>query len=672
MGTGPSRLTLAPFVPTIPRLMPRPRSRRQTADAPPVESQPVKPTAVDRWWGKLLLVLLAVGLLTAAVTPVSQFYAAWIGLVPLLMAVRHSRTLLRAAAWGWLAGTLFFAVNMWWLVLITDAGVVALVAVLGLYWAGAAAVLWPVLRARDGGLVPATGDGPPTFVPALARPRAAVAFLFLLPIVWVGFEWLHGTWPFEGLPWLYLGHTQTPILPMCQIADITGELGVSFWVAMVNALALLFLVNGWRLGGLAKPVAVTGTATAVVLAYGLWRFAQTPGVTSPGPTVLVVQPNFPQKNTGDKGAGPEEMIDFHVGRTNAAMSRAMTASAKSDAAGVDLVVWSETMMPALNAEALDEGAEITRIVARRNALIERIRDAFFVPTRRWPTVLAGPLQGILVSPPPLEFFDYSGYADRLLRGLAERYRVALLVGGRYTPETLFATKPPLERNSAYFLDRAGRQVGRYDKIHLVPFGEYIPFKEAWPWLYRQMIALGPPNMEGYQLQAGTDPKVFELAKNRLQASPDPAAAWRFVTPICFEDIVGDHVASLIRGGAPRGSLTGGKRADLIVNVTNDGWFAGGQQYQHLQCATFRSIENRVPTARSVNTGISGFIDSLGRTPAGSLIARGTEGTLAMQVMVDSRTTFFTQWGNLIGPGCGIGAGMIAMSGIARRLRRRRP
>ena len=125
-------------------------------------------------------------------------------------------------------------------------------------------------------------------------------------------------------------------------------------------------------------------------------------------------------------------------------------------------------------------------------------------------------------------------------------------------------------------------------------------------------------MANYQLEPGSedDLTVFPLAR------PDghPGVPWRVVTPICFEDIDADLCAQMCRpdAGDPR------KRADVLVNVTNDGWFAANENAQHFQAAVFRSIENRVPTARAVNTGISGFIDPVGRT-TGLLPAR-TDGT----------------------------------------------
>ena len=101
----------------------------------------------------------------------------------------------------------------------------------------------------------------------------------------------------------------------------------------------------------------------------------------------------------------------------------------------------------------------------------------------------------------------------------------------------------------------------------------------------------------------------------------------------------------------------GKRADFLVNLTNDGWFKANENAQHLQAAIFRSIENRVWTARSVNTGISGFIDSNG-LPSDLLPVR-EEGTSVQQIMIDRRLTFYTKFGDLFAGACVGGSAILA-------------
>ncbi len=106
--------------------------------------------------------------------------------------------------------------------------------------------------------------------------------------------------------------------------------------------------------------------------------------------------------------------------------------------------------------------------------------------------------------------------------------------------------------------------------------------------------------------------------------------------------------------------TGQKRADFLVNITNDGWFLANENADHLQAAIFRSIENRVPTARSVNTGISGFIDSVGRTS--HLLPVRTEGNSVGELMLDRRLSVYTQVGDIFADAClllSVGIGVAA-------------
>jgi len=223
--------------------------------------------------------------------------------------------------------------------------------------------------------------------------------------------------------------------------------------------------------------------------------------------------------------------------------------------------------------------------------------------------------------------------------LAAQFSAAILTGGEwgdsYRDDGRHVT-PDNIRNVAYFFDRGGNQSDSvYQKIHLVPFGEFIPFKETIPPLYRLMISLGPNDMSSYALQAGSDSNLTVFSLTRKDGNPP----WRFVTPICFEDIDPGLCARMFR---PTDGDRGQKRADFLVNITNDGWFLANENSQHLQATVFRSIENRVPSARAVNTGISGFIDPLGH--ASGLLPARKEGMSTGILMLDSRVTFFTLWG----------------------------
>jgi apolipoprotein N-acyltransferase len=348
----------------------------------------------------------------------------------------------------------------------------------------------------------------------------------------------------------------------------------------MNGWLALFLLNGRKL----RPLIVAGvTVLAIigcVLAYGLFRMSQQ--TTTPGPVVMVVQPNYKQSNNGEKGAEQDEIEAFHL---------RMTEQSLRQHPGVDLVVWSETMMGALN----EEGRTLREL----------------------------PISSVWED------------THRRIMDLARTYHAAFLVGGVYYAKWDLKHDargdrlvPADRRNVSYFYDASGRQSPvRYDKVHLVPFGETLPFKTALPPLYHLFLALSPYTEE-YTLTAGPPDAltVFEL-------KPD----WRFVTPICFEDI---DPALVHRMFQPTGDR---KRADFIVNITNDGWFLFNEMPQHFQAAIFRSIENRVPTARSVNTGISGFVDSVGRKH--DLLPTHAEGTSIARLELDHRVTFYSRHGD---------------------------
>jgi apolipoprotein N-acyltransferase len=255
----------------------------------------------------------------------------------------------------------------------------------------------------------------------------------------------------------------------------------------------------------------------------------------------------------------------------------------------------------------------------------------------------------------------------VLAELAITRHVGLLVGARYMDKIALTQRdgeviwqPADQRNTAYLFEPDGTMGDlpgeRYDKMHLVPFGEFIPFKHSFPPLYRLFLALGPNYYSDYEIEDGSDNGLTVFSLNDANG----VARWKFVTPICFEDVDPQLCAAMFRPGSD-----GKKKAQFMVNITNDGWFAGSQNMQHLQMAIFRCIENRAAMARSVNTGISGFIDSAGHTSG--LVAARTEGTSLMQLGLDSRLTFYTLHGDVFAWLC---VSVSALCGIAGLLRKR--
>jgi apolipoprotein N-acyltransferase len=133
------------------------------------------------------------------------------------------------------------------------------------------------------------------------------------------------------------------------------------------------------------------------------------------------------------------------------------------------------------------------------------------------------------------------------------------------------------------MSSAGSVVSVYDKIHLVPYGEYVPLKRIFPFIKKLTAGIG-------DFIPGKEPVVMETPFARIG------------NLICYEIIFPGLVRKFTHNGA-----------DLLVTITNDAWFGRtSAPYQHFSMAVFRAVENRVPVIRAANTGISGFIDSKGR------------------------------------------------------------
>lgn len=146
-------------------------------------------------------------------------------------------------------------------------------------------------------------------------------------------------------------------------------------------------------------------------------------------------------------------------------------------------------------------------------------------------------------------------------------------------------------NSALLVDGKGAVLERYDKLHLVPFGEYIPLKNTFKFL-ETIVPIG-------DFTAGKEYSIFSLSAINHQLSA------KFAVLICFEDTIPELSRNFVNKGA-----------DFLVNITNDGWFGQTPMpYQHLSASVFRAIENRIPLVRCANTGVSCFIDSCGRLTA---------------------------------------------------------
>jgi apolipoprotein N-acyltransferase len=181
-------------------------------------------------------------------------------------------------------------------------------------------------------------------------------------------------------------------------------------------------------------------------------------------------------------------------------------------------------------------------------------------------------------------------------------------------------------NAAVMVAAGSGRIDIYRKLHLVPFGEFIPFRKSFP-----VFAAIAGDLVPSDFRPGKAPAVFEMEGRGLQVGP----------LICFEDTIGDLARRSV-----------GLGADVLVNVTNDGWFletSGAEQ--HLSNAVFRAVENRRPLLRCANTGVTAFIDSRGRVLSALRGDGGrpfVEGVLSAPVKVarDAPRTFYTERGEL--------------------------
>ena len=193
-------------------------------------------------------------------------------------------------------------------------------------------------------------------------------------------------------------------------------------------------------------------------------------------------------------------------------------------------------------------------------------------------------------------------------------------------------------NSAYLVSPSGEISGRYDKIHLVPFGEYVPLSDLLFFIGSLGEGIG-------NFKSGKETTLLRLTQAK------------FGVLICFEIIFPDLSRKCVDNGA-----------DFLVTITNDAWFGeSSAPFQHLAIATFRAIENRVFIARAANTGISAFID-----PKGRIVQQGRlfeEEALDGTIRLMKERTFYTRYGDVFSWICS--AFTLALLGYALLQNRRR-
>ena len=175
-------------------------------------------------------------------------------------------------------------------------------------------------------------------------------------------------------------------------------------------------------------------------------------------------------------------------------------------------------------------------------------------------------------------------------------------------------------NSAYLISPGTKNISKYDKAHLVPYGEYVPFKKWLPFLGKLVAQVG-------DFRPGKPGKTLPWKNNALGVQ------------ICYEIIFPGLSRAMVKNDAV-----------LLINITNDAWFGKTSgPYQHFSITIFRAVENRRALARAANTGISGFIDPVGRILASTPLLE--EDAVTRTLPLIHKKTFYTHFGDLLALAC---------------------
>ena len=420
----------------------------------------------------------------------------------------------------------------------------------------------------------------------------------LAPLVWVGVEFARGELLFNGYPWFLAAHPAIESPLLVQSADLLGTYFVSFTVVMLAGLVVD--VVRYRSGALSRRAMLVGVAvTSCVHAANLLYGAVRIGTgDNEGPVALAIQTNLAQSNK--LGWSPQEQVE-DFGRFVALTHEAARAAPVKPA----FVIWPETMLPGFGLE---------------------------------PETLAASVEYGLVEP--------QLFAGAITQ-LAGQLGVPMIVGspsylGMRVEEGQWAWDT--HYNSAYLVGSTPPPYPRYDKSFLTPFGETMPYISAWPWLEAKVMAIGAGGMR-FDLDANPDNAIFEV--------PWREGTVRLATPICFEITMARVCRRMVY-------IDGSKAADVLINLSNDGWFGSSDagRRRHVQTARFRCVENRVPMIRSVNTGLSLAVDSSGRligpldvTGSGPAAALREPGWVLAELPLDPRSTVYGRIGDAWGWVC---------------------
>ena len=424
--------------------------------------------------------------------------------MPLLLALRGTLTpsppsLQRAFAFGILSGIVYFTGTLYWItgVMVTYGGLTR-----------------PVAIIVNGLLVAYLALFPGLFAVGIATLRAGwgASALLLAPAVWVTTE-LGRMYLLGGFPWELLGYSQTPVLPIAQLASVLGVHGLSALVASVSAALAYAVVSTGRRRWVAALVALSVVGATAV--WGAWRVrnGELIGLGTPL-RVGLLQGNIEQDEK------------WNPAMRGAIMDRYLMMSREAVDRGAQLVIWPEASVPF----AFED--------------------------------------------------DHEG--SQAIRRLARDTGAHLLIGSTQTEPA----PKPRRYNAAFLVNQDGETAAVYHKMHLVPFGEYVPLRRA-------LFFVSPLVETVADFSPGTAPVMLPVGDHLAS------------TAICYEVIYPGLIRRFVTSGS-----------ELLTTITNDAWYGhSSAPYQHFEQAALRAIEQGRYLVRAANTGISGIVDPYGRVLA---------------------------------------------------------
>jgi apolipoprotein N-acyltransferase len=460
---------------------------------------------------------------------------AWFGLVPLLWGVLsfartgQKRPLLYAFLVAYLCGVLWYAGNCYWIydtMLIYGelSPVVSMLLLVGFSL---------VLGAYFG----LFGLGIMMVKRATGSVRLALVFA---PLLWTGLDLAAAR--ITSVPWDQLGYSQVDNSLVSQLAPFTGVYGITFVLVLVNAL----LAGGLLVGGDSKSKLagrwVWAGCGALLMSSGFAGIFASPPKPEPTATAVLIQPNL------DVGAynnwrGAE--WNSHI----AQFAHLAGEQCKGYIAGIP-----------------QTGASTGEITCP--------------PYPTHPDLVVWP-----ESPAP--FFEDDPQFEQAMAAVARKVGAPIIVnavGADYSA----ADHDLKSYVSAVIIDADGNHIGRYDKIHLVPFGEYIPFQDLLSFAHKLTGRVA-------RWDRGTLRRVFVLDTQK-------GGRHSYGVFICYEAVFADEVRQFARNGA-----------EVFVNISDDGWYGDtSAPWQLLNMARMRAIENRRWFLRDTNTGVTASIDPYGR------------------------------------------------------------